>query len=381
MIIKKWDSTANSGNGGWVGLSPKITYTDIVDDVNAATPESIFSNNKLRESYLPNFVFGGMKFREVLSSPNAATIGLKILNAIAAYGSAEAATGSYFIANNDWSTLSTGTANDGTVYISWSAQNPNEENQTTSLALEKGDWLVISDITGGTGQSGTPWQVKLAVVNNTYDIADSNNAGIIQLGYTQTGKNYPVQLSSNKAYVNVPWVDNNTNRPIEVGGTEVLSSSSFSAVNFAAGTNVSISESNGTITIASTDTNTTYSQATSSTLGLVKIGFTESGKNYPVELSNGQMYVNVPWTDTDTNTQLTTEEVEDIVGQMLVGTESGINVVYQDSDGTIDFSVGGGVGLTAESNGLKMTKPIEIGTSTPASGFEIEDGALWFDLN
>ena len=47
-----------------------------------------------------------------------------------------------------------------------------------------------------------------------------------------------------------------------------------------------------------TFTNTTYSTATGSTLGLVKIGYTESGKNYPVELSSGKMYVNVPWTDT-----------------------------------------------------------------------------------
>ena len=53
--------------------------------------------------------------------------------------------------------------------------------------------------------------------------------------------------------------------------------------------------------------NTEYTTATSSTLGLVKIGYTESGKNYPVELSSGKMYVNVPWSDTDTNTnQLTT---------------------------------------------------------------------------
>ena len=38
--------------------------------------------------------------------------------------------------------------------------------------------------------------------------------------------------------------------------------------------------------------------ATSSTRGGVKIGYTQSGKNYPVQLSNEQMYVNVPWTDT-----------------------------------------------------------------------------------
>ena len=49
-------------------------------------------------------------------------------------------------------------------------------------------------------------------------------------------------------------------------------------------------------------TDTTYSTATSNTLGLVKIGYTANGRNYPVQLSDGKMYVNVPWTDTDTNT-------------------------------------------------------------------------------
>jgi hypothetical protein len=53
--------------------------------------------------------------------------------------------------------------------------------------------------------------------------------------------------------------------------------------------------------------------ATTDTLGLVKIGYTESGKNYPVELSSEQMYVNVPWTDTqvtvnDTLTSTSTSE-------------------------------------------------------------------------
>lgn len=43
---------------------------------------------------------------------------------------------------------------------------------------------------------------------------------------------------------------------------------------------------------------TTYSEATSSTYGLVKIGYSESGKNYAVKLSSGKMYVNVPWENT-----------------------------------------------------------------------------------
>lgn len=43
----------------------------------------------------------------------------------------------------------------------------------------------------------------------------------------------------------------------------------------------------------------TLTQATSTTLGGVKIGYTTTGKNYAVQLDgNGKMYVNVPWANT-----------------------------------------------------------------------------------
>jgi len=57
--------------------------------------------------------------------------------------------------------------------------------------------------------------------------------------------------------------------------------------------------------------------------------------------SNGMEWV-VPsyTTNTDTNTQLTEEQVEDFVGGMVTGnTETGITVTYEDSDGTLDFVV------------------------------------------
>ena len=48
---------------------------------------------------------------------------------------------------------------------------------------------------------------------------------------------------------------------------------------------------------------------------------------------------------TDTNTQLSTEEVQDIVGAMFSGnTETNITATYQDSDGTIDLVASGGGG-------------------------------------
>ena len=42
---------------------------------------------------------------------------------------------------------------------------------------------------------------------------------------------------------------------------------------------------------------------------------------------------------TDTNTQLTQEQVEDFVGGMLDGTETFITVTYDDTNGNIDFVV------------------------------------------
>ena len=73
---------------------------------------------------------------------------------------------------------------------------------------------------------------------------------------------------------------------------------------------VSITAGNGLTGTADTTTGDhiqtlSVVQATSSEFGGVKIGYTESGKNYPVELDNGQMYVNVPWVDTNTDTNTT----------------------------------------------------------------------------
>ena len=50
------------------------------------------------------------------------------------------------------------------------------------------------------------------------------------------------------------------------------------------------------------DTDTVYSLplATNGARGGVQIGYTQSGKNYPVQLDSEKMYVYVPWTDNDT---------------------------------------------------------------------------------
>jgi len=116
-------------------------------------------------------------------------------------------------------------------------------------------------------------------------------------------KNIPVNLGNagqvltvNSGQSEAAWV--------EVPAYTLPTSSSSTLGGIKVGTNLSI---DGSGVLSATDTNTTYSLATSSALGLVKIGYTEAGKNYPVELDSEKMFVNVPWTDTVYSLPLATD--------------------------------------------------------------------------
>ena len=135
--------------------------------------------------------------------------------------------------------------------------------------------------------------------NTTYTQATSDKLGLVKIGYSANGKNYPVVLDGNgKMYVNVPWTDTNTTYT-NMGAASASAAGKAGLVPApAAGAQTSFLRGDGTWVVP---TNTTYAKANTTTLGLVMIGYSENGKNYPVELdSSGKMYVNVPWTDTNT---------------------------------------------------------------------------------
>ena len=153
-----------------------------------------------------------------------------------------------------------------------------------------------------------------------------------------------------------PTSDTNTHRPIQVNGTEVLGNNT-TALNLKAGSNVSVTNSSGTVTIAATDTTYssktaasggtdvslvttgekyTWNSKTSNTGTVTKVstgigltggditssgtvkaklrsetaltidsaaGTTTTGRVYPVAVDkSGYLSVNVPWTDTNTQT-------------------------------------------------------------------------------
>lgn len=191
--------------------------------------------------------------------------------------------------------------------------------------------------------SSVPWSGVTGKPNTFAPPTSSATVlGGIKVGYTTSGKNYKVQVdSSGNAFVNVPWTDTNTTYsnmgaatssatgkaglvPAPAAGAQGkylrgdgtwqtppnttysnMGGATSSATGTsglvpapAAGKQASFLRGDGTWVVP---TNTTYAKASTSTLGLVMIGYAENGKNYPVELDgSGKMFVNVPWTDTNT---------------------------------------------------------------------------------
>lgn len=95
--------------------------------------------------------------------------------------------------------------------------SPFVENLKITKADGTINYVIIPEVSNGNnGLMGVVDKRKLDGIAdnaNNYSLptASSTTKGGITLGYSQSGKNYPVVLdSTGKAYVNVPWIDTNT---------------------------------------------------------------------------------------------------------------------------------------------------------------------------
>lgn len=294
MIIKKWNGSS------FDELYPKTKASEIFA---ADGTTGIFDANlKIKSAYLPDYAFGGLKLRGTLTASQVDTdaeIAL-LLDAIhqdVGIDNLTAFRGQYYVIGETITfQASPNSTQAGTTgrYYAWEQQNPNEEDDaTTPITLEAGDWLVISSVSG-SGIDVAPWTVQFGVVNNTYQSATSSALGVVKLfsDSAQTTAANTITTTSNRTY----GVQNN-------GSGQLV------------------------VNVPWSDTNTTYAQATSTTLGLIELGSdtaqtveanavsATAGRSYALQVNaSGQGIINVPWTDT--NTTYTAGE-----GLTLTGTE------------------------------------------------------------
>jgi hypothetical protein len=254
--------------------------------------------------------------------------------------------------------------------------------------------------------------VTISTGSYTLPLAASGTRGGVQIGYTANNKNYPVQLSSEKMFVNVPWTDTHSLTTAEVedivgammDGTETLISVSYDATNnnldfvvdndlanydnstsgfitatltdsyvrglFSASGLVAIS-ADGAIT--TTANNYSLPEATTTGRGGIELFSdtdqsvaansvsTTENRTYGLQLnSDGQGVVNVPW-DANTNVRPTETEIKDL----LAGLNSSDTLSIGDADNDTTVNIRGnltvsGTTTTINSTDLEITDKLIV---------------------
>ena len=154
----------------------------------------------------------------------------------------------------------------------------------------------------------------------------SNEVSEVELSSQGTNTTYSVSCVDG---------DNSDEEKIRLTGSD----SSTDDVVLEAGTGLSIARDGDKITFTNTVTDTDTVLTTEQVQDIVGAMFssnTETNITATYQDADGT----IDLVATDTNTQLTTEEVQDIVGAMFTSnTETRISATYEDSDGTIDLVV------------------------------------------
>lgn len=142
--------------------------------------------------------------------------------------------------------ITTGTASAG------SSGNYARQDHTHKIATATTSAYGATKLNSATNSTSTTEAATPSAVKAAYDLASSKGTGTVtQVKIGSTAYNPSSGVISLPAYP----TDTNTHRPIQVNGTEILGNNT-TALNLKAGSNVTLTNSSGTVTIAATDTNT-----------------------------------------------------------------------------------------------------------------------------
>lgn len=314
------------------------------------------------------------------------------------------------------------------------------------------------------------------VVNVPWTDTDTNTTYTAGVGLVLTGTTFKANLidetlqsvtaqsittTANRTYavmpdadgdlvVNVPWSDTNTTYSMMTSTTlglgkledDTTQTVAANAVSATAGRTYGVQKNASDQLVVNVPwTDTTYSTATSSANGLVKLGSdtaqtvaanavtATASRSYAVQLNaSGQMVVNVPWTDTDTNTTYTAgvglalsgttfkadlidETLRSVTAESITTTANRTYAVMPDADGDLvvnvpwtdtdtntyvssaAFNTGTGIltltrndastvtvdldGKYLEASDLTNRPEVFYANTTPTTGWS--DGDLWLD--
>jgi hypothetical protein len=270
----------------------------------AAIGAKYYNSGSLTETLLSKG--GGSVYGDIAATGTVTASNLNVSNWNTAYGWGNHGSAGYLTTHPSISSASS-VNNSGRTYIQDITVDSNGHVTAINSATET---VVNTDTTYSVGDGGltqknftTTLKTKLdgiAASANNYSLpaGDASTRGGFKIGYSENGKNYPVEVSSEKMYVNVPWTDANTNYYLNgitksgntltfavngatnqtyTFGSNAFNSTAYSTASgvednadvtdttnvvaaLTAGTNVQIA-ANGTI--SATDTDTVYTHPTS----------------------------------------------------------------------------------------------------------------------
>ena len=320
-------STTESFNG-----SKNVTINTTISTINAEKLTGIINVDRLPEIPIEKIPAAALERLFVVDSQSAA-MSLTIQEGdVVQIGSGGPM---YFCVSESASTFATKfkefTAGSATS-VPWSGVTGKPTFATVATSGSYNDLTNKPTIPSLSGYATQNWVTSQGYLTSI-PAATSSAYGGIQIGYTTSDKNYAVQLSNGKAYVNVPWTDTNTNyypttftwtNGTTAGPTGSLTGSGMSTVSFGAIPSASATQS-GVVTtgdqsfagekifrggISAQDADISdliigsslefnaFGRfnyiATSTEAGGIKIGATASGVNLPLVLnSSNQAYIAV----------------------------------------------------------------------------------------
>ena len=188
--------------------------------------------------------------------------------------------------------LQLNSANQGVINVPWTDtvySHPNHSGDVTSLGdgtttigNDKVTYAKMQNISatsrllGRDSGDGTVEELAPINIRNMINVADGAN-------------NYSLPLATNTLRGGIELF-NNTDQSVAANSVTTTASRTYG---------LQLNSANqGVINVPWTDTIYSLPLSSSSTRGGMKVGYSENGKNYPVELDAEKAYVNVPWSDT-----------------------------------------------------------------------------------